>query len=103
MSIILVMKKNKTDYRPVYRALAMISQFGINMIVPIFIMSAMGLWLDRKLGTSYLMVVLFFVGAAAGFRNVYITMKNFWKTPGKEKSEALEESKREDVGKDKRD
>ena len=91
------MRKRKTDYRPVYRAMAMISQFGINMIIPICLMSALGLWLDRKLGTSYLMVVFFFVGAIAGFRNVYIIMKDFWKASEGKK----EESKKEDVGKNK--
>ena len=87
------MKKRKTDYRPVYRAMTMISQCGINMIVPICLMSALGLWLDRKLGTSFWMVVLFFVGGIAGFRNVYIVMKSFWKSPGKDNSEELKEHK----------
>lgn len=81
------MRKKRTDYRPVLRAMAMISQFGINMIVPICLMSAFGIWLDGKLGTSYWMVVLFFVGAVAGFRNVYVAMKSFWKTPEKEETE----------------
>ncbi|MBQ7918432.1 MAG: AtpZ/AtpI family protein [Lachnospiraceae bacterium] len=97
------MRKRKTDYRPVYRAIAMISQCGVNMIVPICLMSALGLWLDKKLGTSYLMVVLFFVGAIAGFRNVYIVMKSFWKTPGEDNTEGFGERKQRDVGKDKRD
>lgn len=97
------MRKRKTDYRPVYRAMAMISQFGINMIVPICLMSALGLWLDRKLGTSYLVVVLFFVGAFAGFRNVYIMMKSFWNTSKKESSEMFKESKLKDVEKNQRD
>lgn len=97
------MRKRKTDYRPVYRAMAMISQFGINMIVPICLMSALGLWLDRKLGTSYLVVVLFFVGAFAGFRNVYIMTKSFWNTSKKESSEMFKESKLKDVEKNQRD
>lgn len=97
------MRKRKTDYRPVYRAMAMISQFSINMIVPICLMTLLGIWLDGKLGTSYLVVVLFFAGAIAGFRNVYVLAKNLWKTPGKENEKAVEEQKREDVGKNQRD
>ena len=58
--------------RKVYRLLAMITQFGINMLVPIFMCSFLGMYLDRKLGTSFIMIVLFFIGAAAGFRNIYI-------------------------------
>ena len=55
-------KKNGYD-RSVYRSLAMITQFGINMLVPIVLCGG---------GTSFLSVILFFVGALAGFRNIYI-------------------------------
>lgn len=65
------MKKRKGDDRIVYQSLAMILQFGLNMIVPICMMSALGIWLDRKLGTSFLTVVLFVVGAVAGGQSIY--------------------------------
>jgi len=58
--------------RNVYRMLAMVTQFGIHMIVPIFMCSFVGIYIDRKLGTSFFMILLFFLGAAAGFRNIYI-------------------------------
>lgn len=57
--------------RKVYQALTMIGQFGINMLVPVFICSFLGMNLDRKLGTNFLVVILFFVGAVAGGYNVY--------------------------------
>ena len=57
--------------RSVYQSLTMIGQFGINMLVPVLVCSFLGNFLDKKLGTSYLVIILFFVGAAAGFRNVY--------------------------------
>lgn len=59
----------------------MIMQFGINMLVPICLMSALGVFLDRKLGTSYIMVILFFVGAAAGAQNVYRMAKRIFDEP----------------------
>lgn len=62
--------KKKMD-KSVYRSFAMITQFGINMLVPIGMMTWLGVYLDKRLGTSYLMIVLFFVGAVAGGRNVY--------------------------------
>lgn len=65
----------------VYHALMMISQFGINMLVPIFICSFAGMFLDRKLGTSYWTVALFFVGALAGFTNVFRFAKKIYETP----------------------
>lgn len=57
--------------RSVYQALSLIGQFGINMLVPVFICSFAGIFLDRKLGTSFFVVILFFVGALAGGVNVF--------------------------------
>lgn len=70
----------------VFRAMTMISQFGINMIVPIVLCSFLGMWLDRKFGTNYWMVILFFVGAVAGGRNVWVfARKIFMQTDTKRK------------------
>ena len=55
----------------VYQSIAMITQFSIHMLVPICMMSALGMWLDSKFGTSFWMIVLFFAGAIAGGQNVY--------------------------------
>lgn len=73
------LKYNKT----VYHALMMITQFGVNMLVPIFLCSFLGMFLDRKLGTSVWMVALFFVGALAGFTNVFRFAKKVYETPAK--------------------
>ncbi len=67
--------------RNVYQALVTISQFGINMLVPIFICSFAGMFLDRKFGTSFWMIILFFVGALAGFTNVFRFAKKIYQTP----------------------
>ncbi len=65
------MKRRKGMDRSVAQALAMVMQFGINMLVPICFMSALGIWLDRKFDTSFWMIILFIVGAVAGGQNVY--------------------------------
>ncbi len=57
--------------RSVYRSLIMVGQFGINMLVPVLGCSFLGIFLDRKLGTDFLVIILFFVGAVAGGYNVY--------------------------------
>ncbi len=62
------MKQDKN----IFRYLTLITQFGIYMLVPIFMCSFAGIYLDRWLGTSFFMVILFFVGALAGFRNIYV-------------------------------
>lgn len=59
----------------------MITQFGINMLVPIFICSFVGMFIDRKLGTSVWTVALFFVGALAGFTNVFRFARKVYETP----------------------
>lgn len=63
-------RKNKQD-KSVYRALVLIMQFGINMLVPIGFMSWLGILLDRRCGTSFFMVLFFFIGAIAGFQNIW--------------------------------
>lgn len=79
--------------RNVYHALTMITQFGINMLVPIFLCSFIGIYIDRKFGTSFWMVLLFFVGALAGFRNVYIFAKKIYSTKS-EKDTAFERERK---------
>ena len=76
-------KKKKYD-KTVFQALAMVTQFGINMLVPIFICTFIGIWLDKKCGTSYIKIILFFVGALAGFRNIYLMARKVYKDKGKD-------------------
>jgi hypothetical protein len=66
----LIMKKKKSD-RQVWDALIMVFQFGINMIVPIFLCTLAGAWIGERTGHTWIAVPLFFVGALAGFTNVY--------------------------------
>lgn len=67
--------------RNVYQALTMIMQFGINMLVPIFLCSFAGMYLDRKFNTSFWMILLFFVGTLAGFTNVFRFARKIYETP----------------------
>ena len=88
------MKKDRSGYRN----LIMITQFGINMIVPIFVCSFVGMYMDRKLGTSFCMIVLFFVGAIAGFRNIYILATT--EASANRKKERRDARKRKEITKD---
>jgi hypothetical protein len=69
----------KKDTNSVWEALIMVFQFGISMIVPIFMCTLFGVWLGGKLGIDWLAVPLFFVGAIAGGQNVYHMAKKFMK------------------------
>lgn len=67
--------------RSVFQSMTMLSQFGINMLVPVIACSFLGIFLDRRFGTSYLVVILFFVGAIAGGRNCYRFAKRIFDSP----------------------
>lgn len=82
------MKRRKGIDNSVAQALAMVMQFGINMLVPICLMSALGIWLDNKFDTSFWMILLFIVGAVAGGQNVYRMAKQVY---GGEKKESDKE------------
>ena len=66
------------EHKGVWNALVMVFQFGINMIVPICMCSAAGFFLDEWLETNFIMILLFFMGALAGFRNIYILARRIY-------------------------
>ncbi len=87
--------RRKVSYdKKVYRTLALITQFGIDMLVPVGALSWLGYMLDRRFGTSFLMILLFFVGAAAGAQNVYRTVKGILEDG--ERPESRDGDERED-------
>ena len=63
--------------RNVFRAAALVGQFGFTVLAPALLLFWLGLRLDRWLGTKFLVIVLFFVGAIVGMWNVYILAKSF--------------------------
>lgn len=70
--------------RDVHQALAMLMQCSINMLVPIFICLFVGMFLDDKLNTNFIAIILFFLGAAAGFRNIIIMARAIYEEKGKD-------------------
>ena len=66
------MKKSTSE---VVNNLVLITQFGINMLVPMVLCFFAGMYLDKWLHTNFISIILFFIGALAGFRNVYILAK----------------------------
>lgn len=72
------MGRKRKYKKSVYQSFALVTQFGINMLVPIFLCSFAGMFIDKKSGTAYWFVLLFFVGALAGFRNIFIMAKKIY-------------------------
>lgn len=62
--------------KEVFRSFTMVIQFGITMLVPILLCTFLGIFLDRILGTSFIVIILFFFGALAGFTNIFKIVKN---------------------------
>ena len=61
----------KKENRNIARALFLITQLGINMLVTIFLSAWFGSFLDRKLGTSFFLIVFLILGILAAYRNAY--------------------------------
>lgn len=72
--------------KSVYKSLAMISQVGIAMLVPIFLCCMLGLFLRNNFGIPAFLP-LFFIGALAGMRNVYIMLSAIFKEDEKKKND----------------
>lgn len=65
------MKRDKGNKHRVYQSMALVTQLGLNMIVSIGLTCALGVWLDRKFGTSFITIIMFVLGVAAGGQSVY--------------------------------
>lgn len=62
----------------VWQSLTLVLQFGINMIVPIMMCTAAGVYLGNRFNAKILVIPLFIIGAIAGFRNCFIMAKRIY-------------------------
>lgn len=62
----------------VYQSLVLIGQFGISMLVPILCCVFAGVYIGRRFSVDWIVIPLFFIGALAGFRNIYIMSKKIF-------------------------
>ena len=69
----------KVNNREIVEAFSMVLQFGINMLVPIGMCVALGIWLGDKYDMDWIVIPLFFVGALAGFNSIYQMMRKHLK------------------------
>lgn len=57
--------------------LALVSQIGLLMAIPIFLCIFAGQWLDEKIGTNGVFLIIFMIlGVLAAFRNLFVTVLN---------------------------
>lgn len=70
--------------KSVYRSLTLVMQFGINMIVPIFMCTALGVYIGRKFSIKWVVIPFFIIGALAGFRNIFMMAKRIYSNKEKD-------------------
>ena len=75
--------------RSVYNTLALISQLGISIIVPILLCTFVGVFLENKFSIS-ITVPLIILGVLAGVRNAYYLVKNANEDPEDKNDEETE-------------
>ena len=73
-------------YNKVFQSLTLILQFGLNMIVPIFLCTMLGVWLGKKYNIPLITIPLFIVGALAGFTNIFKMAKKIYGQEGEDKT-----------------
>ena len=75
------------NQKKIFQALTLIIQFSLNMLVPIAMCMALGIWIDNKYDMPWVVVVLFFVGALVGFTSIFKMAKPFMKNDRGRKSD----------------
>lgn len=60
--------------------MAYASSIGIAMVLAVFGCLFLGTWLDRSMGTEpYFTLLFLLIGIVAGFRNLYVLIKKYFK------------------------
>ena len=69
----------KINKRELTESFSMVLQFGLNMIVPIVMCIALGVWIGDKYDMDWIVIPLFFVGALAGYTSIFKMVKKYLK------------------------
>lgn len=78
----------KKHNRNVIKALSMVSQIGITMLVPIVLCFFIGRWLDERFGTKCFMIIMIILGILAAYRNLFALTKPLLKGEREKADEA---------------
>lgn len=83
----------KKNNKKVMQSFSMIMQFGLNMIVPILFCTFIGVYVGEKLDMAWITVLLFFMGALAGFTNIFRMAKGIYQENGSERKAEIKGGK----------
>ena len=73
----------KLNMREITESFSMVLQFGLNMIVPIAMCIALGVWIGDKYDMDWIVIPLFFVGALAGYTSIFKMVRQYLKKTDK--------------------
>ena len=73
----------KINMSEITESFSMVLQFGLNMIVPIAMCIALGVWLGDKYDMDWIVIPLFFVGALAGYTSIFKMVRQYLKKTDK--------------------
>ncbi len=71
----------------VFKSWALVLQLGISMIVPIFLLVAVGFFIKSKFNVDW-MLWFVILGVVVGVRNVYMMIDNYLKSISHEKKDS---------------
>lgn len=87
--------------KSIIEGIAMITQLGITMMVPIFLSAFLGYKIDQWLSTNFFVLIFLFIGFLAAFRNAYYLTKKFYmKDKSKEDEDIILRNKKTKEKKD---
>lgn len=69
----------KVNNREIVESFSMVLQFGLNMITPIALCIALGVWIGDKYDMDWVVIPLFFVGALAGYNSIFRMVRKYLK------------------------
>lgn len=69
----------KVNNREIVESFSMVLQFGINMMVPIAMCIALGVWIGDKYDMDWVVIPFFFVGALAGYNSIFRMVQKYLK------------------------
>ena len=69
----------KVNMREITESFSMVLQFGINMLVPIAMCIALGVWIGDKYDMDWIVIPFFFIGALAGYNSIFRMVQKFLK------------------------
>lgn len=80
--------------KSVFRSLALVTQLGLSVIVPIFLCVFAGNYIDSRFGTR-VTVFLLILGTLGGARNAYVLARRMIDTEAKEDQKERQRAKEE--------